>query len=179
MRTSNSAITPTTVVAANMATTVARAALGLICRPSHSGSRPVIHCRITCFVISHQERTALIQLCDTSHWRSVVGLTLNLKQCITTVSGGFIRLDELSAKKTFRRYVNGLNRQVYGSAYRHHGKRLRVIPILESLQTADGITTSPSSHRLSWTPPALGRLRWTSGHTDRLATHMASDCERQ
>ena len=48
----------------------------------------------------------------------------------------FIRLDELSAKKTFRRYVNGLNRQVYGAAYRHHGKRLRVIPILE--KSADG-----------------------------------------
>lgn len=45
-----------------------------------------------------QDRPALLQLCDTSHWRSVVGLTLNLKQSITTESGGFIRLDELSAK---------------------------------------------------------------------------------
>lgn len=85
---------------------------------------------------SRQERIALLQLCDTSHWHSVVGLTLNLKQSITTEAGGFIRLDELLAKKAFRRYVNGLNRQVYGAAYRHHGKRLRVIPILE--KSADG-----------------------------------------
>lgn len=83
-----------------------------------------------------QERLALLQLCDTSRWDSVVGLTLNLKQSMTTERGGFVRIDELSAKKAFRRYVNGLNRRVYGAAFRHHGKRLRVIPILE--KSADG-----------------------------------------
>jgi hypothetical protein len=78
-----------------------------------------------------QEKIALMQLCDTSRWRSVVGLTLNLKQSVVTASGGFVRLDELMAKKAFRHYMNMLNRRIYNSAFRHHGKRLRVIPILE------------------------------------------------
>jgi hypothetical protein len=76
-----------------------------------------------------QEKTALLQFCDTSHWRSVVGLTLNMKQSVVTPS--FVRLDELMAKKAFRHYMNVLNRDIYNSAFRHHGKRLRVIPILE------------------------------------------------
>ena len=83
-----------------------------------------------------QEKTSLIKFCDTSHWRSVVGLTLNLKQSVVTASGGFERIDELMAKKAFRHYMNVLNRRIYNAAYRHHGKRLRVIPILE--KSADG-----------------------------------------
>jgi hypothetical protein len=78
-----------------------------------------------------QEQTALIQLCDTSHWRSVVGLTLNLKQSVVTTTGGFARVDELTAKRAFCQYMNVLNRRIYNSAFRKHGKRLRVIPILE------------------------------------------------
>ena len=83
-----------------------------------------------------QEKTALIEFCDTSHWRSVVGLTLNLKQTVVTPSGGFVRIDELTAKKAFRHYMKLLNRRIYKAAYRHHGKQLRVIPILE--KSADG-----------------------------------------
>jgi len=82
-------------------------------------------------VTTLQENTSLIKFCDTSHWRSVVGLTLNLKQSVVTPSGGFVRLDELMAKKAFRHYMKLLNRRIYNAAYRHHGKRLRVIPILE------------------------------------------------
>lgn len=82
------------------------------------------------------ETTALIELCDTDHWCSIVGLTLNLKQSIVTGSGGFMRLDELTAKKAFRHYLCDLNRTIYKAAFRHHGKRLRVIPILE--RSADG-----------------------------------------
>lgn len=85
---------------------------------------------------THQEKTALVQLCDTSHWRSTVGLTLNLKQSAQTECGGFVRVDELEAKKAFRQYMNILNRRIYKSAYRKHGKRLRVIPILE--KSAEG-----------------------------------------
>jgi hypothetical protein len=50
--------------------------------------------------------------------------------------GGFVRLDELSAKKAFHHYMKGLNRKIYGAAFRHQRKRLRVIPILE--KSADG-----------------------------------------
>ena len=78
-----------------------------------------------------QEKTSLIKFCDTSHWRSVVGLTLNLKQSVVTPSGGFVRIDELTAKKAFRHYMNVLNCRIYNFAFRHYGKRLRVIPILE------------------------------------------------
>ena len=80
--------------------------------------------------------TSLIRLCDTGHWRSVVGLTLNLKQAIITTSGAIFRLDELNAKKAFRHYMNVLNRRIYHSAHRKHGKRLRVVPILE--KSAEG-----------------------------------------
>ena len=80
--------------------------------------------------------TALVQFYDTSHWRSVVGLTLNLKQSVVTPSGGFVRLDELTAKKAFGNYMNDLNCRIYKAAFRHHGRRLRVIPIVE--KSADG-----------------------------------------
>ena len=40
-------------------------------------------------------------------------------------------VDELAAKKAFKEYMRLLNRRIYGAAHRHHGKRLRVIPILE------------------------------------------------
>jgi hypothetical protein len=45
--------------------------------------------------------------------------------------GGFVIVDELTAKAAFKRYMNSLNRRIYRSAHRHYGKRLRVIPILE------------------------------------------------
>ena len=32
---------------------------------------------------------------------------------------------------TFRHYMNRMNRRIYKSAFRHRGKRLRVIPFLE------------------------------------------------
>jgi len=49
-----------------------------------------------------QEKQTLIQFYDTSHWRSVVGLTLNLKQSIPMSAGGFVTIDEGAAKKAFR-----------------------------------------------------------------------------
>lgn len=70
-------------------------------------------------------------MCDHSRWRSTIGITLNLKQSVVTASGDFIMIDELEAKQAFRKFMNRLNRRTYKAAYRHHGKRLRVIPILE------------------------------------------------
>lgn len=77
------------------------------------------------------DKQMLVQMCDTTHWGSVIALTLNLKQSIPTGTGGFVPLDELMAKKAFGRYMRTLNRRTYKSAFRHHRKRLRVIPILE------------------------------------------------
>ena len=78
-----------------------------------------------------KEKEAVFRFCDTSHWRSAVGLTLNMKQSIRTASGGFVQIDESTAKKAFGRYMNVLNRRIYNFAFRRFGKRLRVIPILE------------------------------------------------
>ena len=85
-------------------------------------------------VTTLQDKTALIGFLDTSHWRSILGLTLNLKQSAMTGDGGFLRLDEVMAKRAFGHYMRGLNRQIYKAAFRHHGKRLKVIPILEKSQ---------------------------------------------
>ncbi len=78
-----------------------------------------------------QDKHTLVQMCDTTDWLSTMGLTLNLKQSIRTSTGGFVTIDEFMAKKAFRQFMNLLNRRIYKSAFRHHGKRLRVIPILE------------------------------------------------
>jgi hypothetical protein len=58
-----------------------------------------------------QEKQMLVQMCDTTHWGSVIALTLNLKQSIPTGIGGFVPLDELMAKKAFRQYMHALNRR--------------------------------------------------------------------
>ena len=78
-----------------------------------------------------KHRSALLKCCDTTAWRSVAGLTLNLKQSIRTPHCGFVMVDEFAAKAAFKRYMKALNRRMYRSAYRHHNRRLRVIPILE------------------------------------------------
>lgn len=80
---------------------------------------------------SREKQQALTAVCDTTHWRAVVALTLNLKQSVPTPNGGFALVDEQACKKTFKRFCNSLNREVYGAAHRHHKKRLRIIPILE------------------------------------------------
>jgi hypothetical protein len=80
---------------------------------------------------SHQQKPALISLCNTSHWRSAVAFTFNLKQSIKTGIGTYLIVDELTAKKAFKEYMRQLNRRIYSSANRRHAKRLRVIPILE------------------------------------------------
>jgi len=79
----------------------------------------------------HKYRAALIEFLDTSDWRDTVALTLNLKQSINTPDGGFVMIDELAAKAAFKRYMNALNREVYGHAHRRYGKSLRVRPVLE------------------------------------------------
>lgn len=88
------------------------------------------------YVTTYLVQSALLEMCDTNRWRSSIGLTLNLKQSIVTTSGAFTMIGELEAKEAFRKFLNHLNRRTYKAAYRHHGKRLRVIPILE--KSAEG-----------------------------------------
>src|SRR5690348_14734788 len=67
---------------------------------------------------------------DTSSWPSICSLTLTLKQAVWSGAWRFA-LDERQAKKTFGVFMNRLNRTVYGNAVKRHGKRLRVIMVVE------------------------------------------------
>jgi hypothetical protein len=78
-----------------------------------------------------EKKQTLTKFFRTDHWRSIVALTLNLKQSIATGIGGFVKIDEQIAKKAFAHFMHVLNRRVYGAAYRHGRKRLRVIPVIE------------------------------------------------
>lgn len=91
----------------------------------------------------------LSRLCKVDSWRSVCGLTLNLKQSVKSPRGATIGIDEYWAKKGFGQFMRRLNRAVYGSANRHHGKRLRVVPIIE--KSLDGrlhyhVAIEPPAH---------------------------------
>ena len=89
-------------------------------------------------------RTSTVRwkMLDTSHWRSICDLTLTLKQGLCSAvppdnalgsknSHMWIAIDEAQSKKAFRYFINSLNRAVYGNALRRHGKRLRVIGVVE------------------------------------------------
>jgi len=79
---------------------------------------------------------------DPSDWRSICDLTLTLKQArLSTVPRDawmyskykeiWVNVDEIHCKQAFRHFMNLLNRAVYGNAVRRHGKRLRVIAVVE------------------------------------------------
>ena len=78
-----------------------------------------------------KQKDAIKQLCDTSDWSSICAFSFNLKQKIPLRNGEYVLLDELGSKKVFKKYIHLLNRSIYRSAYRHHGKRLRIMPFLE------------------------------------------------
>jgi hypothetical protein len=54
-----------------------------------------------------------------------------LRQARQPDCGGWVKIDEYQCRQAFRHFVNLLNRTVYGAAFRRHGKRLRVLPVLE------------------------------------------------
>jgi hypothetical protein len=67
---------------------------------------------------------------NTSHWRSIVAVTLTVKQALPFHRGGLLPLTEIHAKKELRYFMTRLNRSVYGRAARK-GKKLRVVPVVE------------------------------------------------
>jgi hypothetical protein len=71
------------------------------------------------------------RLFDTSRWRAFCDVTLTLKQALQSEMGAWIKIDDYSCRRAFRHFMNLLNRAVYGAAFRRHGKRLRVLPVLE------------------------------------------------
>ena len=70
-------------------------------------------------------------LFDTGGWREFCDVTLTLKQGHRADSGSWIKVDPYRCRQAFRHFMNLLNKAVYGSAFRRHGKRLRVLPVLE------------------------------------------------
>lgn len=45
------------------------------------------------------------------------------------------RLDEISASKNFRHFMNRLNNSVFGKRFQRYGMRLNVVPVLERSST--------------------------------------------
>ena len=68
---------------------------------------------------------------DTSSWGEFCDVTLTLKQAWQPDRGGWLKIDDYRCRQAFQHFMNLLNRAVYGSAFRRHGKRLRVLPVLE------------------------------------------------
>jgi hypothetical protein len=68
---------------------------------------------------------------DTSRWHSICDLTLTLKQACRADNGTWIKIDENQCKKAFTVFMHRLDRAAYGSAACRHGKRVKVIPVLE------------------------------------------------
>jgi hypothetical protein len=68
---------------------------------------------------------------DTRHWRSICDVTLTLKQVRQSDDGFRVWIDEIQCQNALRHLLNLLNHAAYGSAFRRHGKRLRVIPVIE------------------------------------------------
>ena len=75
--------------------------------------------------------SAKSHLFDTSSWGEFCDVTLTLKQAWQPDRGGWVKIDDYRCRQAFRHFINLLNRAVYGSAFRRHGKRLRVLPVLE------------------------------------------------
>ena len=74
---------------------------------------------------------------DTSHWRSLTAVTLTLKQARRSAlpndaaSRIWVEVNDVQCKNAFRHFMNLLNRAIYRNAVRRHGKRLRVIAVVE------------------------------------------------
>jgi hypothetical protein len=82
-------------------------------------------------VRSDSFESAKSNLFDTSSWGDFCDVTLTLKQGHQPDSGGWVKTDDYRCRHAFRHFMNLLNRAAYGSAFRRHGKRLRVLPVLE------------------------------------------------
>ena len=67
---------------------------------------------------------------DTDNWRSVVAVTLSVKQGIRQ-RGYMFYADVETCNRAFNQFMRRLNRAVYGNAARLSNKRLRVLPVVE------------------------------------------------
>jgi hypothetical protein len=82
-------------------------------------------------VKNDQLRSAKSYLFDTSSWGPFCDVTLTLRQARRLDTGGWMKIDDYQCRRAFRHFANLLNREVYRGAFRRHGKRLRLLPVLE------------------------------------------------
>jgi len=68
---------------------------------------------------------------QTYHWPAFCDVTLTFKKAWQNDKGIWIKLDQQQCKKAFRLFLSLFNRAVYGNANRRHGKKLRVLPVIE------------------------------------------------
>ena len=100
--------------------------------------------------------SAKSNLFDTSSWGEFCDVTLTLKQGRQGAGSGWIKIDHYQCRQAFRHFMNLLNKAVYGSAFRRHGKRLRVLPVLEKGEVR-----------------ARSLRRWERGTSGRFHIHCA------
>jgi len=100
--------------------------------------------------------SAKSNLFDTSSWGDFCDVTLTLKQGRQGDGSGWIKIDHYQCRQAFRHFMNLLNKAVYGSAFRRHGKRLRVLPVLEKGEVR-----------------ARSLRRWERGTSGRFHIHCA------
>ena len=116
---------------------------------------------------------------DTSEWQSTCAVTLTMKQ--TLYSDGFpIGIDQWQCSRSFKHFMNLLNRQVYGKAFYRHYKRLRVIPVLE--KSAIGpyhwhITLERPSHVSESKFKFLINDTWAKVHWANKQTDIVINCD--
>jgi hypothetical protein len=87
--------------------------------------------RTTTMMKTDSVDSAKSSLFDTSSWGEFCDVTLTLKQSHRPQGDSWIRIEDYRCRQAFRHFMNLLNKTVYGSAFRRHGKRLRVLPVLE------------------------------------------------
>jgi hypothetical protein len=75
--------------------------------------------------------SAKSHLFDTGSWGPFCDVTLTMKQGCQSDSGVWTRISDYPCRQAFRHFMNLLNREVYGAAFRRYGKCLRVLPVLE------------------------------------------------
>ena len=75
-------------------------------------------------------KDSLVQFMDTSDWDNICDFTLNLKQALD-YDGTLVHIDDIIARKALKWFMHQLNKKIYKRAYRHFGKRLQIVAVLE------------------------------------------------
>jgi hypothetical protein len=86
--------------------------------------------------------SAKSHLFDTSSWGKFCDVTLTMRQARQSERGAWVKIGDYSCRQAFRHFMNLLNRAAFGAAFGRHGKRLRVLPVLEKGEVCTGALRS-------------------------------------